>query len=64
MLHVRLRGFGRVMRRVVQMSLRAVCVVRRCFVVACLVVFCRFPVMTRRVLVMLGCLMMMLCRCL
>jgi hypothetical protein len=62
MLDVVLCRFRRVMRRVVRMPLRGVCVVRGGLVVALFMVCCRFAMMTRRVFVVLRCLMMMLCR--
>jgi hypothetical protein len=62
MLDVVLRCFRRVMRRMMQVALRGVRVVRSRLVVAFLVVRCRFAVMPRRVFVVFRCLVMMLCR--
>jgi len=50
-----------VMSCVLKMSVGGVCVMGSAFVVACLMVFGRFAMMSRRVLVVLGCFMMMLC---
>ena len=62
MLDVLLRRFRCVVRRMVEVTLRCVRVVRRHFVVACFVVSRCFAVVTRRVFVMFRCLVVMLCR--
>ncbi len=54
--------FGRVMRGMVQMTLRGVRVVCRRFVITLFVVSRCFAVMARRVFVMFRCFVMMLCR--
>jgi hypothetical protein len=58
-----LRSFGRVMRGMVQMSLRRMGVMGCRFVVASFVVSGGLAMMPRRVLMMLGCFMVVL-RCL
>jgi hypothetical protein len=62
MLDVVLRRFRGVMRRVMEVPLRGVGVVRRRLVIAFFVMSRRFAMMARRVFVMFRCLMMMLCR--
>lgn len=61
-LSVELCRLARVMHRVLMMAVRGVRVMAGGFVVARLMVPGRFVMMSRRVLVMLGCLAMMLCR--
>lgn len=56
-------GFGVVMLGMAGVAMGAVGVVRRLLVIALLVVLGGFAMMTRRVLVMLGCLVMMLNAC-
>jgi hypothetical protein len=62
MLDVLHRRFRCIVRRMVEVTLRCVRVVRRHFVVACFVVSRCFAVVTCRVFVMLRCLLMMFCR--
>lgn len=62
MFGMQLCRFGGVVRCVMQMTLGGVCVMRRRLVIACFVMIGRFAMVARRVLVMLGRLMMMLCR--
>jgi hypothetical protein len=63
MLYVRLSRFGSVMRSVMQVSLGSVCVMGCYFVVSRFVVPRGFAMVSSRVFVMFGCLMMMF-RCL
>ncbi|MES5487114.1 hypothetical protein QMZ05_30545 [Bradyrhizobium sp. INPA03-11B] len=63
MLGVMPARFGVVMLGMAGVAMGAVGVVRRLLVIALLVVLGGFAVMTRRVLVMLGCLVMMLNAC-
>jgi hypothetical protein len=63
MLDVCLGCFGAVVGGVVEMSLCAMGVMGRCFVAAGLMVAGRFAMMLRRVLVMVGCQVMMLGCC-
>jgi hypothetical protein len=58
---VRLCRFSGVVRRMMQMTLRRVAVMRGGFMIARFVVHRRFTVMPRGVFVVLGCLVMMLC---
>jgi hypothetical protein len=58
---VRLRGLGGVVRSVLMMAVREVRVMRGCFMLAVFVVLGGFLVMTSRVLVMLGCCVMVFC---
>jgi hypothetical protein len=62
MLDMLLRRFRRVMRRMVEVTLSGVRVVRRHFVIALFVVRRRLAMMTRRVFVMFRCFVVMLCR--
>jgi hypothetical protein len=62
MLDMLLRRFRRVMRRMVEVTLSGVRVMRRHLVIALFVVRRRFAVMTRRVFVMFRCLVVMFCR--
>jgi len=60
-LYVKFGCLAGVMSCVLMMTMGGVCVMGSGFVVACLMVFGRFAMMSRRVLVMLGCFVMMLC---
>ena len=60
-LHVMFCRFRGVMRRMMQVALRGVRVVCRCFVIALFVMGRRFAVVTRRVFVMFRCLVVMFC---
>jgi hypothetical protein len=62
MFDVVLRRFHRVMRCVVEVPLRALGVMRRRLVIAFFVVRRRLAMMTRRVLVVFRCFVMMFCR--
>jgi hypothetical protein len=60
-LDVEFRCLTGMMGRVFMMAMSAVCVMRGEFEIACLMVLGRFAMMSRRVLVMLGCFMVVLC---
>lgn len=60
-LDVRLGGFRRVMHGVLMVAVRQVRVMPSRFVSALFVMLCGFLMVTRGVLVMLGCLVMMFC---
>lgn len=60
MLRMKLCRFGRMVRGMMRVSVRRVCMVRCCFVVARLVMLRGLPVMFRCVLVMLRCFMVVL----
>jgi hypothetical protein len=60
MLHMKLGSLCGVVCRVVKMSLGRVRMVRGCFVVPCLVVLGGLAMMSRGVIVVLGCLVMVL----
>jgi hypothetical protein len=62
MFGVGFRSFGCMMRRMMQMALRGVSMMRCRFMIVRLVMRCRFTVMPRRVFVMFCCLVVMLCR--
>lgn len=61
MLDVQLGGFRAVMCSMMKMPLRGVGVMRGGLVITVFVMPCGFAMMSRGVLVMLGCLMMVLC---
>ena len=60
--HVRFGRFRRVVHCMLLMSVGYLCVMRCRFVFACFVMLRRFPVVSRRVLVMFCCLVVMFCR--
>jgi hypothetical protein len=62
MLDVQLCRFRRVMGSVVQVALCGMRVMGRQFMVSSFMMFCGFAMMPGRVVVVLGCLMMMFCR--
>lgn len=57
---VRLRGFTRMVHRILLVSVRRLCVVRGLLVIARFVLLRRLLVMARRLLMMFGCLAVML----
>ena len=59
---MQLRGFRRVMGGVMQVSMSCMSVMRRRLVVAVFVVPCRFAMVLSRLVVVIGCLVMMFCR--
>ena len=60
--NVQFGGFGSVMRCVMMMPVRQMCMVCGLLVASSFVVHGSFPVVSRRVFMMLCCLVMMLCR--
>jgi hypothetical protein len=62
MFGVQLCCFGGVVRRVMQVTLGRVCMMCSRLVIAGVVMLGCFAMVARRVFMMLGCLMMMLCR--
>jgi hypothetical protein len=62
MLDVLLRRLGSMVRCMMQVSLGGMSVMRRRFVVAGFVMLCGLGMMTSRIFVVFGCLLMMFCR--
>ena len=62
MLNVQLGRLCRVMRGMVQMALRSVRVVGRCFMIVSFVMYCGFAMVPSRVVMMFGRFVVMFCR--